>query len=148
MKLVKSLGDSLEDEAAVPLVELHVRQQGVVEELHQIDSVHVLHQNVAHIDVLAILHLPHSFLLEFVYFRDFLHVELGKQVLLIILRLDELRLLLLAVLVEFHRHLHAVLLDELDHCDSSHPDRLQYLVAITLRALCLELQFLNLLCYL
>ena len=74
MKLVKSLGDSLEDEAAVPLVELHVRQQGVVEELHQIDSIHVLHQNVAHFDVLAIAHLPHSFLLEFVDLGDFFDV--------------------------------------------------------------------------
>ena len=103
---------------------------------------------MAHIDVLAIAHLPDSLLFKYVDLGDFLDVELGKQVLLIFLRFDEFYLVLLAVLVELHGHLDAILLDELDHCDSSHPDGLEYLVSVTLRAIGLEFQPLNLVCYL
>ena len=52
------------------------------------------------------------------------------------------------MLVKLHGHLDAILLDEFDHCDSAHPDGLEYLVAVTLRAIGLEFQPLNLVRYL
>ena len=116
------------------VIKFHFRFNGIVKELHQINTFDFLHKDVADSDIFTIFPLPHSFLDKLVNLASHLQIKLFHQLPLIFLLHHKVRLIFIIILIDFHCKFAAIFLYEFHDSDTTLTECFQYFVTITLRS--------------